>query len=79
MLLRSSLRAYELVGNRLNRDYRYIEDNRELRRRHPEVLTEIVADIRAVGGRTSVDEETDLLTINGEFTASIVIASYVET
>lgn len=75
----SLLRAYRLVGYRPDRDYRYIEDNRELRRRHPEVVSEIVAGIRAVGGRVDIDGETDLLRVNGEFTASVVVARCVET
>ena len=62
-----------------DRDYRYIEDNRELRRRHPDVVSEIVAGIRGVGGEVEVDGETDLLRVNGEFTASVVIARCVET
>lgn len=75
----SLLRAYELVGYRPDRDYRYIEDNRELRRRHPEVIADIVAGIRAAGGGVTVDAATDLLEVNGEFTASVVIARCVET
>lgn len=75
----SLLRAYRLVGYRPDRDYRYIEDNRELRRRHPDVVSEIVAGIRGVGGEVEVDGETDLLRVNGEFTASVVIARCVET
>lgn len=75
----SLLRAYSLVGFRPDRDYRYIEDNRELRRRHPEVVAEVVAGIRAAGGRVAIDGQTDLLAVNEEFTASVVIARCVET
>jgi DNA invertase Pin-like site-specific DNA recombinase len=75
----SLLRAYELVGYRPDRDYRYIEDNRELRRWHPDVVAEVVAGIRASGGKVAIDGETDLLAVNEEFTASVVIARCVET
>ncbi len=75
----SLLRAYELVGYLPDRDYRYIEDNRELRRLYPGLIQEVIAGIRAVGGQVSVDAETDLLTINDEFSASVVIARCVET
>lgn len=70
----SLIRAYKLVGYRPDRDYRYIEDNRELRRLYPGLIDEIIAGIRAAGGRVSIDSQTDLLTVNGEFTLSVAIA-----
>lgn len=70
----SLLRAYSLVGFLPRRDYSYLEINRALRRRHPEVLDEIQAGIEQAGGRSCRDTETDLLNINEEFTASLVIA-----
>jgi len=69
----SLLRAYELVGFTPDRDYRYIEINRALRRTHPQIVTETIAGIQKVGGSVVQDPATDLLTINGEFTASIVV------
>jgi len=36
----SLLRAYELVGYRPDRDYRFLEENRRLRAFHPEVMAE---------------------------------------
>jgi len=69
----SLLRAYELVGFTPDRDYRYIEINRALRRMHPQIVAETIAGIQKVGGSVVQDPATDLLTINGEFTASIVV------
>jgi hypothetical protein len=69
----SLLRAYELVGFKPDRDYRYIEINRALRRMHPQIVTSTIAGIEKVGGRVAQDSATDLLTINGEFTASLVV------
>jgi hypothetical protein len=69
----SLLRAYELVGFSPDRDYRYIEINRTLRRMHPQIVTDAIAGIEAVGGSVIQNPVTDLLTINGEFTASIVV------
>jgi DNA invertase Pin-like site-specific DNA recombinase len=69
----SLLRAYELVGFSPDRDYRYIEINRALRRMHPHIVTEAIAGIEASGGSVNQDPSTDLLTVNGEFTASIVV------
>lgn len=70
----SLLRAYNLVGFLPRRDYSYLEINRALRQRHPEVLEEIQTGIEQAGGYSRSDSETDLLNINGEFTASLVIA-----
>jgi DNA invertase Pin-like site-specific DNA recombinase len=69
----SLLRAYGLVGFTPDRDYRYIEINRELRRMHPQIVTGTIAGIGKAGGWVEQDPATDLLTINGEFTASIVV------
>ncbi|MGP0091239.1 MAG: recombinase family protein [Xanthobacteraceae bacterium] len=69
----SLLRAYEQVGYRPDRDYRYIEINRALRRMHPQIVTGTIAGIEQVGGWVEQNPATDLLTINGEFTASIVV------
>ncbi|CUW37167.1 Site-specific recombinase [Magnetospirillum sp. XM-1] len=69
----SLLRAYELVGYSPGRDYRYIEINRSLRRMHPNILAEITSEIERLSGSVICDPATDLLTVNGEFTASIVI------
>lgn len=70
----SLLRAYNLVGFLPRRDYSYLEINRTLRQRHPEILSEIQMGIEQAGGLAHRDGETDLLNINREFTASLVIA-----
>lgn len=70
----SLLRAYRLVGFTPDRDYRYVEINRVLRRMHADTVVETVARIQSLGGTVASDPTTDLLTINGEFTASIAIA-----
>jgi DNA invertase Pin-like site-specific DNA recombinase len=69
----SLLRAYELVGYTPEGDYRYIVINRELRRMHPQIVTDTILGIEDAGGSVVRDLATDLLTINGEFTASIVV------
>jgi DNA invertase Pin-like site-specific DNA recombinase len=75
----SLIRAYELVGFKPDRDYRYIEINRALRRLHGEVVTDTIASIEELGGTISRSPVTDLLTVNGEFTSSIVIARCQQT
>ncbi len=75
----SLIRAYELVGFNPDRDYRYTEINRALRRLHGEVVTDTMASIEELGGTISRSPVTDLLTVNGEFSASIVIARCQQT
>jgi DNA invertase Pin-like site-specific DNA recombinase len=69
----SLLRAYQLVGFTPERDYRYVEINRTLRRLHANLVVEVIAEIGRMGGKIREDLSTDLLTVNDEFTASIVI------
>ena len=74
----SLLRAYQLVGFNPDRDYRYIEVNRALREHHHAVVESTIAAIANAGGRVE-HQHADLLRINGEFTASIVVARCQQT
>jgi hypothetical protein len=71
---KSLVRAYLLIGYKPDRDYAFIEINRHLRQLHPKVIAEMIERIRKLGGIVAQDPGTDLLTVNGEFTASLVIA-----
>jgi len=75
----SLVRAYQLVGFTPERDYQYIEVNRALRRMHADAVAEAIANIETIGGAVSQDPVTDLLTVNGEFTASIVVSRCRQT
>lgn len=75
----SLLRAYTLIGYRPRRDYRYIEINRYLRSRYPEVLTQIRSDLAHAGSMVSFEPGTQLLTVDDVFTLSIVIARCQQT
>lgn len=70
----SLLRAYQLIGYTPDRDFRYVETNRQLRLMHPEVVASTVLGIEAVGAHVSVDGTTDLLVVNHEVTIALVIA-----
>ena len=70
----SLIRAYQLVGYTPDRDYRYLEVNRHLRRMHPEVVTQIETQIAELGGEVVRDPATDLLLVNREFKVSVVLA-----
>ena len=71
--------AYQLIGYAPARDYRYIEINRALRDMHPSVIGKVMHEIQELGGDIRHDAKTDLLHINDEFTASIVIARFFQT
>jgi DNA invertase Pin-like site-specific DNA recombinase len=75
----SLLRAYQLVGFTPERDYQYVEINRTLRRVHADLIAEVIIEIEKMGGQVRQDLSTDLLTVNDEFTTSIVIARCRET
>lgn len=70
----SLLRAYQSVGFTPDRDYQYLEVNQFLRRLHPETVADTEHQIAALGGVVLRDPATDLLTVNREFTASLVLA-----
>lgn len=75
----SLLRAYELVGFSPARDYRYIETNRFLRSIHANVVAEVIAGVEREGSTVRKNPDNDLLTINQEFTASLVIVRCCQT
>ncbi len=75
----SLLRAYALVGFTPDHDYRYLEVNRKLRRLYPSLLADVRTGIEGAGGSVEQDDQTDLLTINNEFTASIIIVRCFST
>jgi hypothetical protein len=75
----SLLHAYKLVGYQPDRDYQYVEINRALRSMFPGILAETMANIESIGGFVDLNTLTDVLTINDEFTVSIVIARCLRT
>ena len=70
----SLIRAYHMVGFAPERDYRYIETNRILRRLHPEIISHTEGKMEDLGGAIVRDHATDLLRVNDEFTVSLVLA-----
>jgi hypothetical protein len=70
----SLVRAYRLIGFSPDRDYEYIQINRALRRKHAEVVQDTIRRLAELKASAEGDECSDWLLINGEFTASIVIA-----
>jgi hypothetical protein len=67
-------RAYSIVGYTPERDYAYIEINRTLRNTHMQHVEEITSQLLAIGASVEKDPSTDILTINRDFSAALVIA-----
>jgi DNA invertase Pin-like site-specific DNA recombinase len=70
----SLIRAYTMIGYLPGYDTAFIEINKRLRAVHPQVIQTMITAITDQGGSVIRDEATDLLEINREFTASLVIA-----
>jgi hypothetical protein len=70
----SLIQAYRLIGFAPEHDYEYLEINRQLRGVHGDLVAQAVRGIEAIGGLSTLDPETDLIVVNGEFATSIVIA-----
>lgn len=68
------VRAYSLIGFEPERDFAYVEINRNLRARRPDLIAEISNGLIQAGGSVAQNPTSDLLTVNGEFTISIVLA-----
>jgi DNA invertase Pin-like site-specific DNA recombinase len=75
----SLVQAYKLIAYTPERDYQFIETNRQLRQMYPTVIAGMTEQIRKVGGIVNGDPRNDVLTINNEFTASLVIARCRQT
>jgi DNA invertase Pin-like site-specific DNA recombinase len=75
----SLARAYSLIGWNPDRDYAYIEINRRLRRKHADLIASIFDQLLGLGATVSVNQYNDLLSINCEYTASLILARCRET
>ena len=73
------LRAYALVGFEPDCDYSYLETNRTLRALFPARINEVIAGLKHAGNQVSKDVETQLVTVNDEFTISVVIMKCMRT
>ena len=72
----SLVRAYELIGYTPERDYAFIETNRHLRKLYPQLIGDVLRALGDAGGYVERDADTDILTVNGQFRVSIVLARY---
>ncbi|MBK8998002.1 MAG: recombinase family protein [Myxococcales bacterium] len=75
----SLVRAYELVGYSPERDYAFIETNRQLRQLYPQLVGDVVQTLEGGGAHVQRDASTDLIVVNGLFSVSIVLSRYEVT
>jgi DNA invertase Pin-like site-specific DNA recombinase len=75
----SLVRAYQLVGYSSERNYGFVDANRQLRRFYPQLVGDIVRSLAGAGAMVERDESSDLLTVNGQFRVSIVLSRYQRT
>ena len=71
--------AYQLIGYDPGIDFSFIEENRRLRKRHPEIVASVVQGIAALGAHAVWNSETELLEVNGELRVSIVLCRHTQT
>ena len=75
----SLVSAYHLVGYHPAVDFSFLETNRKLRRKYPEIVKDTIQQIEAVGCTVVQDPTTQILKINGEINVSIVLCRHTET
>lgn len=70
----SLIRAYALIGYAPEIDYSFVEINRYLRGRHPEVVQDVIGRLSGLGVKVERDPKTELLILDRELTVSLVLA-----
>jgi hypothetical protein len=75
----SLIRAYQLVGYTPRADYSFLEINRYLRGRHPEVVQEVITRLSTMGVSVERDPKTELLVLDHELTVSLVLSRCLRT
>ena len=75
----SLLEAYRQAGYAPDRDFSFVEINRRLRSTHPTLLTDLIGRLNDIGATVSQDVTSGLLTINGEFSAVLVLSRCRQT
>jgi len=75
----SLLRAYQQIGYETERDYAYLEVARLLRELRERVLNDVIKALQGAGADVARDPATDLLVINGEFTATVMLSRCAPT
>ena len=75
----SLIRAYQLIGYTPRTDYSFVEINRYLRGRHPEIVQEVITRLAGIGVTVERDPATELLILDHELTVSLVLSRCLRT
>lgn len=70
----SLINAYRLAGYTPDRDYEYLAINRQLRAAHPHLMGDMIQDLQTMGAIVERDAESEVLVINGLYSASLYLA-----
>lgn len=70
----SLISAYRRAGYTPERSFEYLEINRQLRQARPHLLGDMIQDLQTMGATVERDEASDLLFINGLYSASLYLA-----
>ncbi|HEY9594378.1 MAG TPA: recombinase family protein [Spirochaetia bacterium] len=70
----SLLAAYRAINYDPGHDYDYLAVNRLLREKYPKIVASTIEELVARHGKVTQDRVSGLLTVNGLFTVSIVLA-----
>ncbi len=73
------IRAYRLVGYSPDIDYAYLEINKRLRKKRPDLIRQIIETLEAQGSTVEMDEDTGLLLVNQEVLVSLVLSRCTTT
>jgi len=73
------INAYRMIGYNPGIDFSFIEENRQLRKRYPELVAEVIQKITALGAIAIWDKKSELLDVNHEMRVSIVLCRHTET
>lgn len=75
----SLINAYGLAGFVPDRDFTYVEANQKLRSLRPGFIHDLLRRLGEAGASVSVDRQSGLLLINGEYSASVVLSRCRQT
>ena len=75
----SLIRAYQLIGYAPATDYGFLQINRYLRERHPQIVQEVITRLSAMEVHVERDPATELLVLERELTVSIVLSRCLRT
>ncbi len=75
----SLIRAYKLIGYTPDRDFRYIEINRHLRKLYASTIEDTIRKIQGLGGHVHREINSEFLIINNELKVSVIIARCKQT